>query len=238
MRVQAPLNDPSGPVQQHRHHTALLSEESQNENGDERNVCMQDSAFMLAAGGYAGSVQLWDARASKHPSTTLQVPSSDTVTALHCCHRSQCAVAGTESGRVHVWDLRMLQSRQPLLTARGATCGSPVATVSPPAALAANPTLLPRSALLQLCLARLRHSSALDTAHAASLADESQAVVGAGTVRLCTAPAFSAAGQASYVTQLLPHPCSHEHVAFSMACGAAGAYHDCPIRALPGKGFE
>jgi hypothetical protein len=175
---------------------------------------------MLAAGGYAGTVQLWDARASKHPSTTLQVPSSDTITALHCCPYSQRAVAGTESGRAHVWDLRMLHNWQPLLTARGATCGSPVATMSPPAALAANPTHLPRSALLQLCLARLRHTSALGSVHAAST---EQLVIGEGKVNLCSTPAFAVAGQASHVSQLLPHPHSSYQVAFSMACGAAGA---------------
>ena len=73
---------------------------------------------MLAAGGYASAVQLWDTRASTSPSVSLPIPDKDAVTSLSCSAATGRVVAGTMSGRACVWDLRKVSNRRPQVWSR------------------------------------------------------------------------------------------------------------------------
>lgn len=179
---------------------------------------------MLAAGGYAGSMQLWDARAAQLPSVCLPLPATraggTALTALHCCADSHCAVAGTADGRVCIWDLRFVHDRRPqVFGAMGARIhhSAPAAVCTLGRQMAANPTALPPSAQLALLLASLPSLPSFEAASEVAMANT------AGRIPLHRAPPLAVEGYTGAVTQLLPDAQEPRRVAFSVACGAAGA---------------
>jgi hypothetical protein len=186
---------------------------------------LQDSPFMLAAGGYSAVMHLWDARASTSPSISLPVPSKEPITSVLCCTATHRAMAGTMSGHACLWDLRKLQSHRPqVFGAQGAHVATCLAAPYLPAVLAKHQTTLPRSVLLQLCLARVRTFGCFEAmvqAAETAVAEQQVPMQAAGKVGLCRAHAL-AHGQSSHVTQLLADPGDSSRVAFSLACGAGG----------------
>eukprot|EP00892_Ulva_mutabilis_P005977 jgi/Ulvmu1/3751/UM174_0008.1 len=191
---------------------------------------MKDSQHMLAAGGYGGTVHLWDARASARSSMALPLQRPVVVTSLLCCPETHTIAAGSSRGDLDIWDLRKVgrSSAHAVLSARGMAQATPAATLNLPAAAADHPTALPYAVQLRLSAGCMSAGGLFQGADApadgAAVAATGGDGVGAAGGRLAMArsAAVVSAGAACAVDRLVPDPGDRQRVAFSLACGGAG----------------
>jgi hypothetical protein len=185
---------------------------------------------VLAAGGYAAAVQLWDVRvSSKRPTMSLPLKRDEIITSLLCCTTLHRIVAGASSGSVTSWDLRNLaQSNVAVFGARGPAQAAPLNSRHLPTIAAAWPTPLPYRAQLSFCTATLAGVGEFPVPAALPPAGfpDGRAAVKVALARSATL-ATSAAG--SKVNHLVADPSDPRRVAFSLACGSAGAHSVCSL---------
>ena len=120
---------------------------------------------MLAAGGYAPTVQLWDARASTQASMSLPLMRDDIVTSLLCRPDAHRILAGTSSGMLVSWDTRKIApSNMHVFGSKGPAQAQPERARHLPSYAADWPTVLPYSAQLRLCTGVLASVGELQSA--------------------------------------------------------------------------
>jgi WD40 repeat protein len=208
---------------------------------------------MLAAGGYAPTVQLWDARACTKASTSLPLMREDYVTSLHCSPSCHCIIAGTSSGMLVSWDTRKIApSNVHVFGSRGPTQAQPTRVDHLPTLAAYWPTVLSYRAQLHLCAGVLASAGELQSMIPQLSAVTGAAAAAANTVRSTSSGARHGASgsgaaaslfrmglsrsstvatnaHASKVNHLVEDPSDPRRVAFSLACGAAGANATCHV---------
>lgn len=198
---------------------------------------------MLAAGGYARTVQLWDARASTQASMSLPLMRDDVVTSLLCSPDAHRIIAGTSSGMLISWDTRKIApSNVHVFGSRGPTQAQPSRVEHLPALAADWPTVLPYSAQLRLCTGVLASVGELQSAPPQPLSGSLAAVAAANAVRtggvgvnaassgvaafrlgLSRSATLATKALGSKVNHLIADPTDPRRVAFSLSCGSAGA---------------
>lgn len=198
---------------------------------------------MLAAGGYGATVHLWDARASARASMALPLQRTAVITSVLACPEVHTVAAGSARGTLDMWDIRKAgHSSTHVLSGRGLSQAAPAETLHLPAAAADAPTALPYAAQLRLSVGAADAAGVLggvgsdpgaegDTVVSAAAGGEGGDAAGAGRGRVGMARSATVASAArpSAVECLVQDPGDSRRVAFSLACGAAGAVPDSPF---------
>lgn len=198
---------------------------------------------MLAAGGYAPAVQLWDARASTQASMSLPLMRDDIVTSLLCMPTAHRIVAGTSSGMLVSWDTRKIApSSMHVFGSKGPAQAQPSRVDHLPSRAADWPTVLPYSAQLRMCTGVLASAGELQSATPQTSSGAPTALAAANAVRgshsgvapttggaaafrlgISRSVTLATRSHGSKVNHLVADPTDHRRVAFSLACGSAGA---------------